>query len=1253
MLAKFSVKKPMTVLVAVILVILLGVVAFTRMTPDLLPSIDFPYVIVVTTYAGASPEQVETTLTKPVEQAAATLDGIKSVQSSSRENYSMVVLQFEDKTNMDAACMNLREKLEQISGSWPDEVTTPTMYKINPDMLPVDVSAVAVEGYDTVELSAFVEDTLLPQLEGVDGVASVSASGMIFRSVQVVINDEKLELLNGKIRDAIDRQFEEPIRELEESRQTLEENASLLDSGEAQISYGWSQLSQGREEAEAQIAQARQELDDREAQMEENLAEAKAVTAIADLRDSLAAQRDEAASQLAALEEGDPAAAVLEAEIASLDGQIAALDAQLPAQDVVAQMRVTVASEDALRAAMEAAEQLLEARAQEARDELDSAAGQLSSGAAQLADAREQMESALIQLDDAAEQIETSRQEAYDAADAKKILSLQTVAQILTAQDFSMPAGYVTEEGTQWLVYVGDTFQSAGELEDLVLFDLGMDGLEPVRLSDVADVAVVDNADTTYARINGTNGVLLSFYKQSNCATAEASENILKAFRRLEGQYEGLTFTTLMDQGDYIHLLVDSVLENLLLGAAFAVVILWLFLRDLRPTFIVACSIPISVTFAIVLMYFSGVTLNVISMSGLAVGVGMLVDNSIVVIENIYRLRKSGQPLFRSAISGAVQVAGAITASTLTTVCVFLPIVFVEGMTRQLFTDMALTVTYSLMASLIVALTLIPAMSSGMLRKVREKKTPVLDFVARIYEKALRWTLRRKAVVLLAALVLLAASAYFALARGFVYMPEMDSTQVSVSAVLPEESSFADLTAAGDEIASRIAEIPEVETVGVMQAGGLASAVGLGSGSGGSGTELTLYVVLSAKKSRSSAEISREIEELCGDLDCEVRAEGSSMDMSALSGSGVELNIYGEDLDDLQETAREVAEILSGMEGIRSVSDGLEETTPKLTVHVDKEKAMEHGLTTAQVYMEIVSAITNERSAATVDDIDSSVVLIGSEAGVSLSDVRDLEIAVTREDGTRETVPLSDIARFEEGETLQAISRSEQRRYLTVSAELEPGYNVTLVTSAAERELRNYETPDGIRLEFTGENETILEGMEDLLLMLGLGVIIVYLIMVAQFQSLLSPFIVMLTIPLAFTGGLIALLIAGFEISIVSMIGFVMLVGIIVNNGIVLIDCMNQLRAGGADRREAVVEACRTRLRPVLMTALTTVLGLIPLAFGFGMGASLVQPVAVVSVGGLVYATFMTLFVVPAIYDAWCRKPPRVVTAEDLEIVEE
>lgn len=1275
MLAKLSVKKPFTVLVAVILVIILGVMAFTRMTPDLMPNIDLPYVIVATSFAGASPEEVEETITKPVEQSVATLDHIKTIQSISSENFSIVILQFADKANMDATTMNIREKLSLISGGWDDYVGTPIILKINPNIIPLSAVAVHFEGMSTTELSSFFKETLSTRLEGIEGVASVTASGLIFEQVNVVLQQDKMDALNARIQAAIDDAFAEGEQELADAEAELEDGVSALEDAQKKIDAGRSGLRGASGDATAAFKQARADLDAAEAQLKGLLgllggasgAGSGLSLAIAGLE-----------SQISGLPSDDPNLPALQQQLSEAQGRLATLYGT-----VAAASGMSVTDQNSLDAAIPVATQKtnealaeipvfraqIDAQEAAAKQQINSAYGQLNKGQTQLEEGKTELESAREQLDSAAETLGETKQNAYDASDLNNLLTLSSVGGILGAQNFSMPAGYVVDGGNaQWLVYVGDEIHTLEELQELVLFDLGLEGLDPIYLSDVADIFMSDNSEMTYARLNGKDAVLLTFNKQSGYATATVSDNIQEEFRLLSEEFSGLSFSALMEQGDYIDIVISSVLNNILVGAVLAVLILLLFLRNVKPTLVVACSIPISLTFAVVLMYFSGVTLNVISLAGLAVGVGMLVDNSIVVIENIYRLRQEHQfSSIKAAVAGTRQMAGAITASTLTTVCVFLPIVFIQGLTRQLFADMALTITYSLLASLIVALTLVPALSSGLLKTMRQPKREPKQRLLKTYEKTLAFSLKHKAIALILVAVLLAASAWATIARGFIYMPDMDSPQMMVNLSMPEDASYEETTAATDEAVRRLQTLPEVDTVGAMFSSGLASVIGLGSTSNDNTTATLVYLVLHEQKSfmgivprgsrqRSSIELTTAIEELLSDLPCEISVTGTGNmadSMSALGSSGVGITLYGDDLEKLLLSAQTVGEALAEVEGIASVNNGVEDTTPALRVSVDKYKASLEGLTVAQVYQNIAVALTEEATVTTIQDTKSDIVIRVRENQLSINDIRDRVITVQNKDGSYKKVPLSDIASFTESETLRSISRSEQRRYISISAELEQGYNVTLVTSAATRALEGLDLPSGIEMEFSGENETIMSALEDLLLMLLLGIAIVYLIMVAQFQSLLSPLIVLVTVPLAFTGGLLTLLLAGLEISIVAMIGFIMLVGIIVNNGIVLIDTMNQLRMQGMERREAIVEACRTRLRPVLMTALTTILGLVPLAIGAGMGAGLVQPVAIVSIGGLTYATFMTLFIVPILYDTLVRRAPRKVSKEELEAINE
>ena len=1300
---KFSVKKPLTVFVAVLAILVLGVVAYLKMTPDLMPNMDFPYVILVTTDPGASPETVEADITKPLEQSMATLDRIKNVTSSSMDSVSMVVLEFEDGVNMDTVSVDIQQKINQLKGSWSDTVGDPYVLKMNPSMLPVQVTALSYDGKDITELSDFVTDTLSPKLEGITGVASVTVSGTVQHQLHVILSQKKLDDLSRRLSDAIAKQLDDAAGQLSSARgQVNSAKAAIRSAEESAVRDAVTQALTTIQDSLKTMRDSRDQLQDNLRELAEIQAEKARLEAenapyqarIEAIRHDPSMTEEEKQAAIAEIE-SDPEYVRIQAELAALDLRMAALG---------------VKWDEAVQRAKEWQKQLEELEKQlrdlETDEGVAKLADQVTAGTLTMADAVTQIISANIQLDSVLNQIdqglqtlEESRSAALSQADLSSSLNLSTITALLTAQNFSMPAGYLKEDGVNYMVSVGDAIGTRQDLEDLVLFDLGMDGIDPIRMKDVADVAITDNSSEIYDKLNGKDGVIVSFNKQSTYATAEVSDNINSRFRELEAEYEGLSFVPLMDQGDYIYLIINSILSSLGWGALFSVLILYLFLRDLRPTVITLCSIPISVIFAVVLMYFSGVTINMISLSGLAVAVGMLVDNSVVVIENIYRLRAKGATVIQAAVSGARQVLGAITASTLTTVCVFLPIVFVEGITKQLFTDLALTMTYSLLASLIVALTLVPAMASGMLRKEKPQKPGLLDRVYPAYRKAVSWSIHHKLVVLGVSLLLLVGSAGATLARGFAFMPNIDMNTVNLTVSMPEGCTREQAVSLADEVLRRAAQVENVETVGaMMSSSGSSGGMDMTSimSSGGGAYDVTAYITLT--EGASGAKTGQQIEAACTGMDCTVTASGA-MDsyMTYLTGSGVALNVYGSDMEQMQSAAKTLAAKLATVPGTENVSDGLEQAATALHLSVDRNAAMEKGLTVAQVYMAVASALTDSDSSLslTLDGLDVSVSIqspeesrmtreklmdleidpsamsamssmmsaasgSGSMSGMSgmssgsgsMSGMSGMSSGSTSAVQAAEPVRLGDIAKLEETVSLNTIHRDQQRRYITVSADVADGCNVTKVTTAAQAAIAEVDLPQGITASFQGENEAIMDAIRQLLLMLLLGIVLVYLVMVAQFQSLRSPLIVMFTIPLAFTGGFLALLLAGIEVSVVSLVGFVMLVGVIVNNGIVLVDYINQLRLEGMGRREAIIEAGVTRLRPILMTSLTTILGLVVMAFGKDVGTALMQPVALVCIGGLLYATLMTLLVVPCMYDILSRRDLRKVNEEELQLLD-
>ena len=1346
MLPKLSVKKPMTIFVAVIVVIVLGIVSVFKMTPDLLPNMDFPYAIILTTYPGQTPETVESVVTKPLEQSLSTIDGVKTITSTSSDNYSMLTLEFEDGTNMDTATVDMRGNLDTIKDAWPDGVGSPYLMKINPDMMPVAMVAVDYDGYDTVQISDYVNNELKNQLEGIDGVASVSTKGIVTQKENVIISQTKIDALNAKINDALNDKFGDAEKKISDAKKELQDNISKAEQGSDTIEQSINNLNSQQEEVAKQLADAQgkaqsgyteilnakmQLLDQQQSLTATKQTLTIAYQTLTQIKEKLDSLQDEktqltqqietfekiyndykdALSKLANPDLTDEQLAQVRAILAKIDEELdkygfpkeeleerlnnaknaltnvdKAITQTVEAlkgldtteeklDDTIAEIADKISQVDGGITQIAAAVKGLDnntVSVNQALSEIEKqqslAAYQLSGGLSVLNTKQSEVNSALTQLNSAQEELKSASDELSDqkdkakkAADMTNTVTISNVSNILTAQNFSMPAGYVSDdENIKYLVRVGDKIDGDKEMQSLALFDTGIDGIGVVKLSDVADVFIADDSDEVFTKINGNSGVVFSFSKQSDVATATVSENIAKKLNSLTQENEGLHFTTLMDQGDYIDIIINSVLQNLLMGAVLAIIILYLFLRDIKPTLIVALSIPVSVIFALVLMYFSGVTLNMISLSGLAIGVGMLVDNSVVVIENIYRLRNLGVPPVKAALNGAKQVAGAIASSTLTTICVFFPIVFIEGLTRQIFMDMALTITYSLLASLIVALTLVPAMGQRMLRKVKPVKHGMFDKMLGGYEKSIRFVLKHRAVALIAAVVLLFGSMFGAVARGFSFMPNMASTELSVTVSLDDSATMDDTIDAAQNLLDTLSEYDEFETVGVMT-GSTTSLMGLTGSVSSSDSDkgsVMAYAVFKDDKVKNSESISKEIEAELQSIDGDVVVSGSSSSssMSAMLGDdGVSIKLYGDDLKTLQNTAKDMAEKLAAVDGIDETDNGIGATSGEIKVTVDKTKAAKKSLTVAQVYQQIAAAITSETTSSTLTNSgkDLDVVVIKDEnSDVTKNNIKDIKLTYTDKEGNEKTTKLSEVAEISDSESMNSITRSDQKRYIKVSGTLKDGYTNTDVSNKAKALFDDYKLPDGCSIEYSGSNESTMEAVNQMLLMMLLGVILIYLIMVAQFQSLKSPFIIMFTIPLAFTGGFLGLLITGFDVSVVALLGFVMLCGIIVNNGIVLVDYINNLRLEGKERREAIVEAGKTRMRPILITAITTVLGLSTMALGIGTGSEIMQPIAIVCIGGLLYATIMTLYIVPVIYDILSKKELRKVSESDLEEID-
>lgn len=1374
---KFSVKKPFTILVMVVAIIILGFVSLSGMTTDLLPKMSLPYLLVITTYPGASPEKVESSVSEPVESALGSISGVKNVYSMSYENYGIVELEFADGTDMDSAMVKVSSALDSVKSALPEECGSPNIMEISMDMMASVYLAASYEGKDIQETSRFVEDTLIPYLERQEGVTSISDIGIVENSISVDLNQDKIDVLNEKIlaktndafADAVD-QLNDAKKQLLESEQKLADSTQELVDGQKDIDDGRTKLDDAQKELDEQkekLEDAKDSLEDQKKDTENKLATAsQALDQLNALQTDLLTLQAQEASLKATItqieksleEQGkttndipnvvaglDQMSTVLTSSLMNLTDQNStyvnsALAAANPAmslhslgideatwdtltpegrkellqktadgyqtqkallsgyKDYVSSLNSLQVEKAGVQAAVSAAEAELKksgvsytdiekakieaaagfgaASAQISsgqsalnsaqttldsnKESLDSAQDQITEGWDSIADAKKQLADGWDQYNTSLENFEAQKAEALRNANADQLVNMQTLSQLIYAQNFAMPAGYLDDaEDNSWLLKVGSNYESVDELSNIVLTNI--EDIGDVRLCDVADITVIDNADDSYARLNGQSAVVLSVFKSSTAGTNEVSKNIAAAISELEEQYPGLSVLTLMDQGDYITMIINGVLQSMIVGAALAILILALFLKDVKPTIVVAVSIPLSVLTALILMYFTGISLNMMSLSGLALGIGMLVDNSIVVIENIYRLRSKGVGAARAAVQGTKQVAGAIIASTLTTVCVFLPMVFTAGTVRELMMPISLTIIFTLAASLLIAMTVVPAAGSTLLRNTKEKKHPFFDKVQDIYGKMLAFCLKVKVVPLAIAIGLLVYSIWAVMRMGIVMIPDMTSNQIEISVQMPEDTDKEECYKRADQVLDAMTTIDGIGDVGAM-AGGDTTLVASSSGMSDSTYDQFTFLVLTENENAGKEEVNRicrEIEERTADIDCELTISTGMSEMSTMMGSGLSVKVYGDDLDTLTKITQDICDLAATIPGYENISNGQEEPDQVIRLVLDKDAAMRKGLTVAQIFSELNGKLTESTDAATVtiDGEDMKIVVKDGREPLTRENLLDYNFEIQTTDDNGNTVtedhPLSEFATLKLEDGVQSINRENQSRYMTVTATVAEGSNATLLSRELQPLIDAYELPDGYTIDTAGESDTVNQMVIQMSKVLLLGLALIYLVMVAQFQSLLSPFIVLFTVPLAFTGGLIGLLLMNEPLSVMGMMGFVVLLGTVVNNGIVFVDYANQLRMGGLERREALIATGKTRMRPILMTALTTILAMASLLFGDDLSSQMSRGMAIVVAGGLAYATLMTLFIIPVMYDIlFKRKPLQVdIGSENLDDV--
>lgn len=1279
-MGKFSVKKPFTVLVAVIMVLMLGFVSISNMQTNLLPDVNTPYLMVVTVYPGASPERVESEVSDVMENALGTVAGVESITATSAENYSLLLMHFAEGTDMNSALVKVSNKVDQTTSSLPSSCLSPSIIEYSLNMNAFMTVAVSREGSDVYDLSDFVSDTLVPYVERKGGVSSVSANGLIEKMVQVQLSQEKVDAINERLLEVIDAQLADARAQLDAAEAQIEAgraeyNRQFKNFNKTVSNTVMQQYSGEVGNAVETVRKQAQALLDSVNQLIAVVQEPEIQQALIDVRDGLQRVMDK--FNETGMKDIDSLIEIV-AELREITDKLTTALQQLQerlntetgtegstATDLVDDLQVqqslsTVYNtlNDVIKA-MDDVPGLMSTFS----DALGTYSQQQLEAYMQFTEAREMLNEYEKQLETAKQTYEDAKEKAMASSDVSKMLDIDTLAQLIYAQNFSMPAGYVKDSsGKSWLLKVGEEYDSIDDISGALL--LHVDGFGDVRLSDVADVEVIDNAEASFTRLNGERAAVLKIYKGSSSSASTVSDNCLSAFKELEAQYDGLHVVVLSNQGNYITIIVKSILSSMIIGAVLAIIVLALFLRDVKPTLVVGFSIPLSVLFAVVLMYFTGMDLNVMTLAGLSLGIGMLVDNSIVVIENIYRLRSRGVPAARAAVQGTKQVGMSIVASTLTSVCVFLPVVFSSSLVKSLMQPMSLCIGYCLMASLLVAVTVVPAAASTVLKKAEPKQLKWFDKIQNKYAKSLEWCFQHRALPLVAAVALLVFCGWRVVSMGVELLPTITSNEAIVTLTTTKDLSKEDSYAIAEKAIDAMLNVDNVEEVGIttdtrvagMDVGqlGLPSAITDLLNAANSYGTYQVNVMLNESLSSTQIETARQALEdaLSGIEDCTATVEISGMqELTSQLASGLSVKIYGTDSDTLTQLSEKVVEIVNDTEGFANATNGLGSGDATINLQIDRDKVRSYGLTVAQVYQQIAAKLATTTTAQTPVSVDGrtmSVEISDNLDPVTKENMMDItfETSVMSADGTTTTgtCKLSDIATWVTGSAPNSITSQNQTQYVTVTANTLDGYNTTVQARELEKKLDAFalsdEMPEGCSFSMGGESDSVNYMVNEMVQWMGLALPFVYLVMVAQFQSLLSPFIVLFTVPLAFTGGLLGLLLTGQQLTMISLMGFIVLMGTVVNNGIVFVDYTNQLRMGGMERRAALIATGKTRMRPILMTTLTTVLAMLQLVFSNDMASQLMSGMAIVIICGLTYATIMTLYVVPLLYDLLFKKPP-------------
>lgn len=814
-------------------------------------------------------------------------------------------------------------------------------------------------------------------------------------------------------------------------------------------------------------------------------------------------------------------------------------------------------------------------------------------------------------------------------------LTTSQLSQVLSAENMNLPSGSLAQGSTDVQVRTMGEFE---DIEDIKNLPVTTPGGALIHLSDVANVEETEVDRDSLSIIDGNYGIMISVNKQSTANLVEVSDKLNAEMAKINADYPEMKLVMLTDTAEYIQLSISNVTETALLSAIIAFFVLLVFLKSPVTSGIIAMSIPTSIMASFALMYLSDMSLNVISMGGLAIGIGMLVDNSVVVLDSIYQYYERGYDPKEAAETGAKEVTMAVTASTLTTVAVFLPIAFVSGSIGQLMKSLSFTICYSLISSLVVSITFVPMACALFLRKEHRKKDQqstkfrlshawdlFFDRLANGYEKLIRLALHHPVRTIAVVLITFIASLFTIPITGMDFMDETDEGVANISIELPNGTDLDSTEEVVWEVLYRLQEVPEAEMVYASVGGGMLS-------SGTSTASVTMNLVDKTERTRSTSEVCDDVQEMMSDIPgAEITASASNSAMGSFGGADISFNVYGYDSQTLMAVEDDLVQLLSSTPGLTDVEGSTGDTVPEAKVIIDRSKASLYGITTASIASSLNTAISG--STATQYKVDGTeidvVIRYDTDKLNFLTDLNNL--TVTSAYGGE--IPLSSIASVEMGESATAINRENQKNYITISASAD-GMSGGDAQKLVDQVLAGYTFPDGCTYDYSGTLEMMNDAFSSLLTALVVAVLLVYMIMASQFESIRYPMIIMVSMPLAFTGAILGLFITGNTITMTSMMGFIMLAGMVVNNGIVLIDYTNQLMDRGMRCYDALITAGPRRLRPILMTTLTTILGMLPLVFSQQEGSETMRTMAISVIFGLTLSSLVTLVFIPVLY-AW------------------